>query len=134
MAGQLKNQLPGHHFLLTCTVPAEARDFFRHNQRLAYVVFFVATAEAIKTLAADPRSGPGDIPSFLGVLSPTGKISRRELRARIELAHGFELPVAELEPLPPQAPLLCRHCGATMHWYCSLIPQRGLIMAGRPAE
>jgi len=289
LAGQLEKQLPGHHFLLTCTVPAEARDFFRQNQRLAYAAFFAATAEAIKTLAADPRSGPGDIPGFFGVLhtwgrqlqyhphihyvvpgglidsgqgiwhptsqgfylpvkalsrlvrgkfrdriakaglldqlppqvwctgwnvncqpvgdpeaslkyltpyvfrvaiansriikvendrvffnyrhknsnrprvmdldamefirrflqhvlpsgfmkvryygflSPTGKISRQELRARIELAHGFELPVAEVEPLPPQAPLICRHCGTAMRWYCSLIPQRGLIMAGRPA-
>lgn len=73
LEGMLERQLPGHHFLVTFTVPAEIRDFFRANQRLAYSALFAASSEAIHTLAADPRFGSGDLPGFFGVLHTWGR-------------------------------------------------------------
>jgi len=70
---QLEQQLPGHHFLVTFTVPAEVREFFRSNQRLAYGALFAASSEALRTLAVDPRFGPGDLPGFFGVLHTWGR-------------------------------------------------------------
>jgi hypothetical protein len=73
LARQLEQQLPGHHFMVTFTVPAEIREFFRANQRLAYAALFAASAEALRTLAAEPRFGAGDLPGFFGVLHTWGR-------------------------------------------------------------
>ena len=51
---QLKRQLPGHHFMLTFTVPQELRPFLRSHQRIGYSALFTASSEAIKRLATDP--------------------------------------------------------------------------------
>jgi hypothetical protein len=70
---QIKRQLPGHHFLLTFTVPEKLRRFIRKNQRIAYSALFKASSEAIKKLALDEKYIGGDLPGFLGVLHTWGR-------------------------------------------------------------
>ncbi len=70
---QLSRQLPGHHFMLTFTVPQEIRDFIRSHQRIAYAALFAASAEAMKMLAQDPRYIGGDMAGFFGVLHTWGR-------------------------------------------------------------
>ncbi len=70
---QLKRQLPGHHFLLTFTVPENLRRFIRKNQRVAYSALFKASSEAIKKLAPDEHYIGGDLPGFFGVLHTWGR-------------------------------------------------------------
>jgi hypothetical protein len=69
----MQQQLPGHHFLITFTVPESLRPFIRSNQRLAYSALFHASSFAIKRLAADPRYVGGDLPGFFGVLHTWGR-------------------------------------------------------------
>jgi hypothetical protein len=64
----MKRQLPGHHFLLTFTVPEILRRFIRKNQRAAYSALFKASSEAMKKLALDKHYIGGDLPGFFGVL------------------------------------------------------------------
>jgi len=70
---QMDRQLPGHHFMLTFTVPEPLRDFIYHHQQVAYHALFNASAEAIKTLALDPRYIGADLPGFFGVLHTWGR-------------------------------------------------------------
>jgi hypothetical protein len=70
---QIKRQLPGHHFLLTFTVPENLRRFIRKNQRAAYSALFKASSEAIKKLAPDEHYIGGDLPGFFGVLHTWGR-------------------------------------------------------------
>jgi hypothetical protein len=70
---QLRRQLPGHHFMLTFTVPQPLRPFLRSHQRLGYAALFAASSAAIKKLAADPRFTAGDTPGFFGVLHTWGR-------------------------------------------------------------
>lgn len=70
---QRDRQLPGHHFMLTFTVPEPLRPFIRSHQRLAYAIMFETSAEAIKTLAKDPKHLGGDTPGFFGVLHTWGR-------------------------------------------------------------
>ena len=70
---QMRRQLPGHHFMLTFTVPENLRRFIRKNQRIAYSVLFKASSEAIKLLALDENYIGGDLPGFLGVLHTWGR-------------------------------------------------------------
>ncbi|MDI6800401.1 MAG: transposase [Actinomycetota bacterium] len=70
---QILRQLPGHHFLLTFTVPEHLRRFIRKNQRVAYSALFKASSEAIKKLALDQKYIGGDLPGFLGVLHTWGR-------------------------------------------------------------
>ena len=65
--------LPVHHFMITCTVPAEFRDFFRSHQCFAYSALFQATSKAMTTLAAEPTYFAGDTPGFFGVLHTWGR-------------------------------------------------------------
>jgi hypothetical protein len=37
---QIHRQLPGHHFLITFTVPEQLRSFMRQHQRLGYSALF----------------------------------------------------------------------------------------------
>ena len=64
----MKRQLPGHHFLLTFTVPEILRRFIRKNQRVAYSALFKASSEAMKKLALDEHYVGGDLPGFFGIL------------------------------------------------------------------
>ena len=70
---ELESQLPGHHFMLTFTVPECVRDFIRGNQRLAYGALFKASSESIRKLAADERHIGGDLPGFTGILHTWGR-------------------------------------------------------------
>ena len=73
LAPHLDTQLPGPHFLLTCTVPETRRPFLRSHQRIAYHAMFHASSKALKRLAKDARCIGTDLPGFLGVLHPWGR-------------------------------------------------------------
>jgi hypothetical protein len=67
---QLQRQLPGHHFLITFTVPEQLRLFIRQHQRLCYAALFKASSDAIKnspqilntSVATFPASSVSSIP------------------------------------------------------------------------
>ena len=69
----LERQLPGHHFMLTFTVPECVRAFLRSHQRAGYAALFEASSQAIKTLIADPRFIGADQAGFFGVLHTWGR-------------------------------------------------------------
>jgi hypothetical protein len=73
LAARLQQALPGHHFLLTFTVPEALRPFLRSHQRAGYGALFAASADALKALARDPRHIGGDLPGFFGVLHTWGR-------------------------------------------------------------
>jgi len=73
LQNQLERQLPGHHFMLTFTVPEQIRPFIRSHQRAAYGALFSASSGAIKKLAADEKHIGGDLPGFFGVLHTWGR-------------------------------------------------------------
>jgi hypothetical protein len=70
---QMRRQLPGHHFMITFTVPEPLRRFIRKNQRVAYSALFKASSEAIKKLAPNEKYIGGNLPGFLGVLHTWGR-------------------------------------------------------------
>ena len=69
----LERQLPGHHFMLTFTVPEALRPFLRGHQRAGYGALFGASSQAIKKLMADPRFVGADQAGFFGVLHTWGR-------------------------------------------------------------
>ena len=73
LVNQVERQLPGHHFMITFTVPQKLRRFIRSNQRTCYSALFKASSETIKKLAADEKYIGGDLPGFLGVLHSWGR-------------------------------------------------------------
>jgi hypothetical protein len=70
---KMKRQLPGHHFLLTFTVPESLRRFIRKYQRTAYSALFKASSEAMKRLVLDEKSIGADLPGFFGILHTWGR-------------------------------------------------------------
>jgi hypothetical protein len=70
---QMKRALPGHHFMITFTVPQELRRLIRTHQRRAYSAFFNASSQTIKAVAANKRFIGGDLPGFFGVLHTWGR-------------------------------------------------------------
>ena len=70
---QLQRQLPGHHFLITFTVPEQLRSFIRQNQPVSYSALFKASSDAIKKLSLDQKHIGGDLPGFFGVLHTWGR-------------------------------------------------------------
>ena len=70
---QLINQLPGHHFMITFTVPGQLRRFIRSHQKICYAALFKASSDALKLLAADPKHIGGDLPGFYGILHTWGR-------------------------------------------------------------
>jgi hypothetical protein len=70
---QLERQLPGHHFMLTFTVPEAVRPFLSHHQRVGYGALFEASSQAIKKLVRDSRFVGGDEAGFFGVLHTWGR-------------------------------------------------------------
>jgi len=70
---QMERMLPGHHFMVTFTVPQELRDFIRSNQRICYAALFASSSAAMKKLCLDPRHVGGDLPGFFGVLHTWGR-------------------------------------------------------------
>jgi hypothetical protein len=67
---------------------------------------------------------------YYGFLSPGSKVPLEEVRARIEMAFGFELVAPEVEPQPPPQ-IVCRHCGHELVYRYSILPHRchGLTVA-----
>ena len=70
---RIERLLPVDHFMITCTVPAVFREFFRANQRFAYSALFTATSSTLSSLARASPSVPGDTPGFFGVLHTWGR-------------------------------------------------------------
>ena len=70
---QNKRHLPGHHFMLTFTMPSQIRSFVRSNQRLSYGAMFAASSNTIKKLTKDEKYIGGDMPGFFGVLHTWGR-------------------------------------------------------------
>lgn len=70
---QLDHQLPGHHFMITFTVPQNLRRFIRSHQRVCYSAMFAASSQTIKKLAADEKYIGGDLSGFFGVLHTWGR-------------------------------------------------------------
>ncbi len=70
---QMQRQLPGHHFMMTFTVPEGLRCFIRSNQRVGYSALFTTSSDAIKKLARDKKHMGGDLPGFFGVLHTWGR-------------------------------------------------------------
>ncbi len=70
---QAKRQLPGHHFLITFTVPKQLRRFIRSHQKIAYGAMFNASSKTLKTFALDNKWIGGDLPGFFGVLHTWGR-------------------------------------------------------------
>ena len=50
---QLERMMPGNHFMVTFTVPADLRDFIRSHQRVCYAALFAASSDAMKKLCQD---------------------------------------------------------------------------------
>jgi len=70
---QVDRQLPGHHFMITFTVPQKLRRFIRSHQHTCCGAMFKASSETMKKLAADEKYIGGDLPGFLGVLHTWGR-------------------------------------------------------------
>jgi Putative transposase/Transposase zinc-binding domain len=68
----LDKQLPGPHCLVTFTVPATLRPFFRSHQRLAYQAMFTASSQALTRLAQEERFIGTNLPGFTGILHTWG--------------------------------------------------------------
>jgi hypothetical protein len=110
----MERMLPGHHFMLTFTVPEELRDFIRSHQRICYAALFAASSASMKKLCLDPRHVGADLPGFFGVLHtwgrqlhyhphihyvvPGGAISNTDRRWRRSGEHFF-LPVKALSAI-----------------------------------
>ncbi|SDL54595.1 Putative transposase [Geoalkalibacter ferrihydriticus] len=69
---------------------------------------------------------------YYGFLSPGFRISLEGVRARIELAFGFELTAPEVEPEPPPQ-ILCRHCGHELVYRYSILPHRRRSLTAAPS-
>lgn len=70
---QVQRQLPGHHFMITFTVPQSLRRAIRSHQRKAYCALFTASSETLKAVAANERFVGGNLPGFFGVLHTWGR-------------------------------------------------------------
>jgi len=70
---QLERQLPGHHFMITFTVPKSVRPFMRTHQKQAYTALFKASCQSIKKLAKDKKHIGGDFAGFTGILHTWGR-------------------------------------------------------------
>ena len=61
-----------------------------------------------------------------GFLSPSFKMPFEEIKARIELAQGFDVrPPAAIQVPKPQA-LRCPHCGGKLRYRCTILPHAAL--------
>jgi hypothetical protein len=70
---QLQRQLPGHHFMITFTVPEDLRRIIRSHQKVCYSALFTASSDSIKLLVKDQKFVGGDLPGFYGVLHTWGR-------------------------------------------------------------
>lgn len=70
---RLDERLPGHHFMITFTVPEELRSFIRTEQKSAYDAMFEASSQALRELVTNPKFIGADLPGFFGVLHTWGR-------------------------------------------------------------
>jgi hypothetical protein len=70
---QLHRELPGHHFMITFTVPEQLRRFMRSHQQKSYAALFAASSTALKKLAREKKFVGGDLPGFFGILHTWGR-------------------------------------------------------------
>ena len=61
---QVDRQLPGHHFMITFTMPQQIRRFIRSHQRACYPAMFKASSETIKKLALHEKYIGADLLGF----------------------------------------------------------------------
>jgi hypothetical protein len=73
LENQTDRLLPCPYFLVTFTLPAGLRDVARSHQRVVYSALFEASSEALRALAADPKSIGTDRLGFFGVLHTWGR-------------------------------------------------------------
>ena len=73
MAKQIERQLPGHHFMVTFTVPSELRDIIRKNQKKCYGMMFAASSQAMTEMISSDRHIKGNNSGFFGVLHTWGR-------------------------------------------------------------
>lgn len=71
---QCERQMPGHHFMVTFTIPDTLRSVARSNQKIVYGAMFKASSGAIKKLTPDDKYMGGDLPGFFGVLHTWGRL------------------------------------------------------------
>jgi len=88
MEKQLNRQVPGHHFMITFTVPKEIRSIIRANQRVAYSALFKASSQALKKLAKDKRFIGTDLPGFFSVLHTWGRRLQYHPHVHVVVAGG----------------------------------------------
>jgi len=69
------------------------------------------------------RHGPGYLARF-GQTMPGHQ--KKEIKARIELARGFDVPPPMPIELPKPQPLRCSHCGAKLRYRCTILPYAAL--------
>ncbi len=74
MKRQLERVLPGHHFMVTFTVPEQIRYFIRGHQNDAYGAMFKASSDTLKKLSLDEEYIGGDQAGFFGVLHTWGRL------------------------------------------------------------
>ena len=60
-----------------------------------------------------------------GFLSPSFKMGFEEMRARIELARGFNVRPPAPIAVPKAQPLHCPHCGAKLGYRRTILPHAG---------
>jgi hypothetical protein len=60
---------------------------------------------------------------YYGFLSPGCRMPLAEVRARIQIAHGFAVTVPKVMP-EPQPPLSCRQCGKELEGYRLILPPK----------
>jgi hypothetical protein len=85
---ELDRLLPCEYFMVTFTVPAEARSYFRSNQRPCYDAMFQAASAAIKKLARDPRFvGARDL-AFFAVMQTWGSQLQFHPHLHVVMAAG----------------------------------------------
>ncbi len=74
------------------------------------------------TSPVDPVSTGFNKVRHFGFLSPSFKMGIEEIKARIELAQGFNVkPPASVE-VPKAQPLHCAHCGAKLVYRRTILP------------
>lgn len=72
LAARREELLPGEYFHLIFTLPAAWRDIVRRHQKVLYGALMKAAAQALQTLAADPKYVGGQI-GILAVLHTWGR-------------------------------------------------------------
>jgi hypothetical protein len=68
-----------------------------------------------------------------GFLSPSCAVPLQEVRARIEMAHGFAEQATPIS-IEPREPMRCPHCGGSLHLVRVIAPARPQGLLGAPTS